>query len=863
MDIPPDKSHLEPAPHGAAAMGAGLTSDEAARRLARDGPNLLPSGMPKTTWSIVRGVLREPMFLMLLVAGGIYLALGDRSEAFFLLGFVFVVIGITLVQQRKTQRALEALRDLSAPRALVVRDGIVLRVAGRDVVQGDVLVLHEGDRIAADAELIHGHVDVDESLLTGEAVPASKLPAAAGRLNETSASTDSARLFASTVVTKGVGQAVVRTTGARTAVGGIGTTLKNTVEVDSNLQRASGKLLRYLTGIALSLALVLVLLNWLWDGRPLLESLLSGIALAMAILPEEIPVILTVFLAVGAWRLSKSRVLTRRIPAVEALGAITVLAVDKTGTLTQNRMRVAELAVGNERFNVDDENEPPPKFKLLAEFSMLATPADSFDPMERAIETFANASRIGVGPDQAVPRLVHQFDLTPDVLAMTRVFDTAQSNTYVLATKGAPEAVADLCHLADCERESIQGQVETMARRGLRVLGVARGTCQPPLPEPPWPDSQHDFDFTFLGLIGLIDPPRPDVPAAIAQCRSAGVRLVMMTGDHPATARAIAEQVGLSENAEVLTGAELAKLDEVALRQRLKEVNVCARLAPEQKLRLVRALQADGQVVAMTGDGVNDAPALKAADVGIAMGERGADVAREAAALVLLDDSFVSIVLAIHGGRRIFDNITRATRFVFAVHMPIIALALIPALMHWPALLLPVHIVLLELLIDPACSIVFEAEPAAPGLMQKPPRPITASPFALENIGAALKQGLSVALIMLAGYVMLHQLGRWSEHDLRLTLFTTLVLVLSMLIATNRSNGKAHAVPQLNNNRWFGGLMAVVGAALIAVLTVPGLREAMGFSYPSPLPLAAAFALSVFCALVLLALHRLYRPRLY
>ena len=845
----------------AAAATSGVTAAEAAAHLARDGPNLLPGTAPKSAWAIALGVVRAPMFLMLLAAGGVYLLLGDRGEALFLLGFVFVVMGITLAQERKTQRALESLRDLSAPRALVIRDGREQRIAGRDVVTGDLLVLHEGDRVAADAQLVNGQLDVDESLLTGEAVPVSKLPDPVLRPPAAPGDAGTAALFASTVVTMGVGQAVVLATGARTAVGGIGAALSNTAEVDSGLQRASGTLIRTLTMVAFALALALVLVNRLWEGRPLLDSLLSGIALAMAILPEEIPVILTVFLALGAWRLSRTKVLTRRVPAVEALGAITVLAVDKTGTLTQNRMRVAELAVGEALFQANDA-ELPECFHALVEFALLATPLDPFDPMEKAIQGFGHARLRGTSHVHDDRNAARQYDLAADILAMTRVFATDRPDAYALATKGAPEAVADLCHLPQPQRDAIRRQVETMAQRGLRVLGVARGTWQAPLPGAPWPASQHDFDFTFLGLVALIDPPRPEVPAAIAECRAAGVRIVMMTGDHPATAQAIAAQVGLSERAAAITGPELATLDDATLRARLRRVDVCARLAPEQKLRLVRALQADGQVVAMTGDGVNDAPALKAADVGIAMGERGTDVAREAAALVLLDDSFASIVQAIRGGRRIFDNITKAARFVFAVHMPIIALALLPALLHWPVLLLPVHVVLLELLIDPACSIVFEAEPEAADLMRRPPRPLAASPFVLGNIGFGLVQGLGIAAVLLAGHALLHRFTDWADGELRLAVFTALVWASFLLILANRDLGHAALVNLRGANPWLGRMSLAVGAVLAAVLLVPPLRQVMGFADVSWPPLVAALVLLLLCGLWLQALRLAWGRRL-
>ncbi len=802
----------------------GLSPKEAARRLAEHGPNVLPGGVPKSMLAIVIGVMVEPMFLMLLVAGGLYLALGDRAEAAFLLSFVFVVIGITLAQERKTQRALESLRDLSAPRALVIRGGEEIRIPGRDVVVGDLLVLHEGDRIAADAILLEGHLDVNESLLSGEAVPVTKLPGE-----------DAALLFASTVVTKGVGTAQVSAVATATAVGRIGQALASTTEAISALQRNSRKLIRNLTIGGLVIASAYCLLNWLWDGHAFLESVLSSIALTMAILPEEIPVILTVFLALGAWRISKHKVLTRRVPAVEALGAISVLAVDKTGTLTQNRMQIAELATSSEIFRDKGAVDLPEAFHILTEFAMLATPTDPFDPMEKAIQSFG--VRWLTGTEHVHAGLAPEFEyaLSSDILAMTRVFHGDSLTQHLLATKGAPEAVIDLCHLSAAEGDAILGQVGAMAERGLRVLGVARGDWQGTQP----PQSQHDFDFRFLGLIGFVDPPRPEVPAAIAECRAAGVRIIMLTGDHPVTARAIAREVGLSERAEVITGPEIAALSDAALRERLRHVDLCARLQPVQKLRLVQMLRQDGDVVAMTGDGVNDAPALKAADVGIAMGERGTDVAREAAALVLLDDSFASIVAAIRQGRRIYDNITKATRFVFAVHMPIITLALVPTLLHWPVLLMPVHIVLLELLIDPACSIVFEAEPESTGIMTRPPRARSESPFAKVNLQHGVIQGLGFALILLIGYGLMLNRGMHASLA-RTSVYLSLVLGLFLLILANRHLSHSLLTRKIKKNPWLPRMFGGVAAMLIVMIGVPFFRHVMGLAIPD----AAVFAFS-------------------
>ena len=850
----------------------GLGSAEAARRLAIDGPNALPGSAPRSAAALLWDVLTEPMLLMLLAAGGIYLALGDRGEALFLLSFVFVVIGITLAQEHKTQRALESLRDLSAPRALVMRDGQEQRIAGQDVVRGDLLILHEGDRIAADAQLIQGQLEVDESLLTGEAVPVTKLPAAqADQATAAAAAASTAppqskpapsggnaahtvasvgALFASTVVTRGVGLARVCATASHTAVGRLGADLAATAEPASALQQGSRTLVRRLGAIAVVLASAQVVLGWWWNGGALLDSLLSGIALAMAILPEEIPVILTVFLALGAWRISQQKVLTRRVTAVETLGAITVLAVDKTGTLTMNRMAVAELATANARFTPEDAHHLPETFHLLTEFAMLATPGDPFDPMEKAIQHFGHQWLAGTEHVHDGYESEFEYALSGDILAMTRVFASDEPDTHLLATKGAPEAVADLCHLGAAQRETIRRQVESMAERGLRVLGVARGRWRGPAlapdQSPPWPQSQHDFDFEFLGLLALADPPRPEVPAALAQCRRAGVRVVMMTGDHPATARAIAQQVGLSARPEVLTGAEIEALDDAALTARLRHVDLCARLTPAHKLRLVQLLRASGEVVAMTGDGVNDAPALKAADVGIAMGERGTDVAREAAALVLLDDSFARIVAAIRQGRRIDDNLRKAIRFTFAVHLPIIALALIPTLLQWPALLLPVHIVLLQLLIDPTCAVVLEAEPEAPGLMERAPRAVGDSPFALAALGYAVVQGLGIAVLLLWGHAWFNAQGA-SAAQSRGVVFITLVLSVMLLILAQRNVARPALWSVRSPTPWLWRITAAMLLMLAAVTGLPWLRGLMGLALPGTAGMVTVAALLALC----------------
>lgn len=815
----------------------GLKHHDIAQRRKQFGSNILPQSEPKKLYRILIDVIKEPMFLMLLSAGSIYLILGDKAEALFMLSFVFSVITMTLIQEHKTQRALESLRDLSAPRALVIREGKEVRISGHEVVQGDLMILHEGDRIAADGLLIEGQLSVDESLVSGESVPVAKT------LND--------QLFASTVVTKGFAIAEVQAVGTATMVGHIGESLQQSEESVSGLQQSSRSLIQILSLIAIVVAGALVLINWGLNDLPVLESLLSGIALTMAILPEEIPVILTVFLALGAWRITKINVLTRRISAVEALGAITVLAVDKTGTLTQNKMEVAELMAEGEFFIPGQEKTLAETFHPLMEFAMLATPADPYDPMEKAIQSFGHERLGGTEHlhDQCSPE--YHYDLSPEIMAMTRIYSDIDPSLHLLATKGSPEAIIDLCHLPEAKRSEIQTQIEAMASRGLRILGVAKGEFPSNDKDPLWPETQHDFDFTFLGLIGFIDPLRPEIPDAIAQCKHAGIRILMLTGDHPSTARAIAKQSGLSESAHIITGDEMEQMSDDALLDRLRETDICARMQPEQKLYLVRLLQQSGHVVGMSGDGVNDAPALKAADVGIAMGERGTDVAREAAAIVLLNDSFASIVAAIRQGRTIYDNITKATRFVFAVHLPIIMITLIPALLHWPSMLQPVHIVLLQLLIDPACAVVFEAEAPSSAIMSRPPRHHNATPFTTRHIGFALTQGLGIALILLGGYTLFMHLG-WGIGEIRISLFMALVPTIFLLVVFNSNfSGRVSEA-----NPWILYMLTGVTLLLLALLYIPFFHNLLGFASMSAYPIGAAVLLFALCGIWLTLLRK-------
>jgi Ca2+-transporting ATPase len=836
---------------------AGLSSEGARGRLGIDGPNELPSSRPRNVAAIAWDVVKEPIFLLLVACGTIYLILGDVQEALMLLGFVFVVTGISFYQEHKTERTLEALRDLSSPRALVIRDGKPTRIPGREVVKGDVVVLSEGDRVPADSRVISSvNLSCDESLLTGESVPVRKSASAAPVDAVRPGGDDLPFVYSGSLVVQGRGIGVVQAVGLFTEIGKIGKALQSVHLEKTRLQRETARWVRILAIAGGLLCLLVVVLHGLTRGS-WLNGVLSGLTLAMAILPNELPVVLTIFMALGAWRISKRHVLTRRVPVVETLGSASVLCVDKTGTVTMNQMSVQSLFAGGEFHICTNSNlSLPEKFHNLIEFSILANHRDPFDPMERALNEFGKSRLANTEHLHGDWGLVRQYPLSPELLALSQVWRSPVGPDFVIASKGSPEAIADLCHLKPEQMDVLFSQVGSLANEGLRVLGVARAYFQ----ESQLPQKQHDFDFELLGLVGLADPVRPGVAQAVKECYSAGIQVVMITGDYAGTATNIGRQIGLRNPDQCLTGPELDSMEDVELRRRVCTTNVFARVVPEQKLRLVRAFRANGEIVAMTGDGVNDAPALKAADIGIAMGGRGTDVAREAAALVLLDDDFSSIVHAVRLGRRIFDNLKKAIAYTLASHLPIIGLTLVPVIMKWPLILLPFHVAFLHLIIDPACSIVLEAEREESTVMQHPPRAANEPLFGRRTFAISILQGLSVLGVVLAVFATAHYGGR-GEQEARALTFTTLVMANLALIFTNRSWARTilARLHSPNPSLWWviGGTIGFLGF----VIFVPFLRDLFRFSVLHPIDLAvcagaAAFSVLWFEAFKLWEAHR-------
>jgi Ca2+-transporting ATPase len=804
----------------------GLSNDAAASRLRRDGYNELPAAGQRGWLRIFLEVVREPMFLLLLAAGGIYLLLGEPQDAAMLLGFVLVSMAITIYQERKTERVLEALRDLSSPRALVIRDGEQRRIAGREVVVDDLLVLEEGDRIAADGALVEAHdLLVDESLLTGESVAVGKEAGAAG---------EAGVVRSGSVIVQGGGLARVTAIGADTEIGRIGRALQEIDPGRSPLQDEIAMLVKRFAAVAVVIAATAFVLYGA-TRHDWYAGMLAGITLAMSLLPEEFTLVLAVFMALGAWRLTGSQVLARRTAVIETLGAATALCVDKTGTITQNRMSVKCIVIDGVEYALDrtgDSSDPAPEAvcELLRQ-AVLASEILPFDPMEKAFHQSAERLCPSAKEASANWDFVHEYPLTGELPAMTHVWREPGDGLCLVAAKGAPEAVARMCGLDPQARTRVLADAAALAARGMRVLAVAKARH----PGEDWPASPEAFDFAWLGLVGLADPLRPAVPGAIQACHAAGISVVMITGDHPATAQAIARDAGLPSQ-KVVTGAELDAMDDAQLAAALVDTHVFARVRPEQKLRLVEALRAAGQVVAMTGDGVNDAPALKAAHIGIGMGQRGTDVAREASALVLLNDDFNSIVEAVRIGRRIYDNLRKAMVYIVAVHMPIAGIALLPLVLGTPLVFAPVHIVFLEMIINPACSIVFESEHAEPAIMQRPPRAPSERLFGFRSMVVAVLQGGGLLAVVAIVYGLCLSAGMPAGQVRTMTFCSLVAGNLSLILAgrsSTRSALRLLAVP--NRAQWW----VVIGAALalLAAASLPALRQLFHFAL---LPPAAA-----------------------
>ena len=788
-----------------AAMG--LTSAEAERRLLQYGKNELVSQKKQSIFSKALHVIAEPMFLLLLIAAVIYFILGEPRDGIIMMVFVIGIISIDIIQEWKTDKTLNALRDLSAPHIKTLRDGEERLIPSAELVPGDMMIVEEGVKIPADGQIVRlSDLCVDESTLTGEAEGVWKTAETQERME---GHWRKDYCYAGTLVTQGSAYICVEKTGAATEYGKIGRDIALAPKVKSPLQRQTGSLVKLCAGIAAVLFALVGAVTYInlpdhVIGERVIESVLSGITIAMAMIPEEFPVILTVFLSMGAWRLAKKQSLVRRLPAVETLGAVSVLCVDKTGTITMNRMTVRDTWTaggGDMHF-----------FEVMG----LGCETNAYDPMEKAMLEFC-ASK-GISQEHLFHgELLTEYPFTNELKMMGHVWE--HDGEMFIAAKGSPERMMPLCVLTDQERAQAQAKADEMGRKGLRVILVAEMHMKD---RSQIPERITDAKLALCGLVGLADPPRESVKEDIARCIRAGVRVVMITGDNGVTASSIAKQIGMEDSGKIITGDELNAISDDELRERVKEVSIFSRVIPEHKMRIVRAFKENGHIVAMTGDGVNDAPALKFADIGIAMGKRGSEVSREAADLILMDDNFTTIVETIRDGRRIFDNIRKAVGYVLTIHIPIALSTLFAPMLGIDPdslFLLPLHVVLLELIIDPTCSIVLERQPAERDIMRRKPRDPEEKLLTPGALAKSLLQGLILFAASFGAYWFTLQQNPDNASAARGMGLAVIMLSNLLLVQVNSSrvDSFVHTFKQLLKDKvmWAINLGTLAGLALI------------------------------------------------
>jgi P-type Ca2+ transporter type 2C len=836
----------------------GLSQTEVQKKFITEGYNEIPSGMKNKFLFLILNILKEPMLLLLIVCGIIYFILGSIEDALMLVSFIAVVIGITIYQERKTEKALDALKNLSSPRALVIRDGTQVNIPGREVVTEDIIVLKEGNRVPADAIIFScSNLLIDESMLTGESIPVRKQEIEEGSnpVEMRPGGDDLPYVYSGTMIIQGHGLAKVISTGGSTEMGKIGKALKSIKDEPTILQKETGRIIKNLLIIGGILCAVIVIVYGLTrvtivNGVPRpdwLNGFLAGLSLSMAMLPEEFSVVLLIFLTLGAWRISKRQVLARKMSAIETLGSASVLCVDKTGTLTMNKMSLKKIYTEDEYLDFDMNNtaDISEKFHNLLEYGILASQRDPFDPIESAIKSTGEKFLENSEHIHKSWKLVKEYPLSKKITALSHIWESPDQNHFVIAAKGAPESIIELCHMREREKESLLQIVTDLADEGYRVLGVAKASFD----KAGLPDSQHEFDFEFIGFLGFTDPVRENVPETVRECYSAGIRVIMITGDYPGTAQNIAREIGLKNPGNYIIGSELDRMSPDELKEKIKTTNIFARVVPEQKLLIVNALKANGEIVAMTGDGVNDAPALKSAHIGIAMGSRGTDVARESAALVLLDDDFSSIVSAVRLGRRIYNNLKKAMSYIFSIHIPIALMSLVPVLFKLPLVLLPAHIAFLELIIDPACSTVFEAQPEGENIMKNKPRNIKEPMFNRPTMLISVVNGLSLFAVMIVVYLVTLKIRGFGEDVARTTAFTTLVFGNLALIVTNASRSKNMIRIFKDKNKALYVVLTIAIIFLGAALYIPALRNIFHFSVLGPTDLLICLALGIGTAL--------------
>jgi len=804
----------------------GLSDKEVLRARAAHGGNALARNEHGGFWDALKHAVMEPMFLLLVAAAAIYFLVGEQHEAWFMAGAIVLVSTISLYQDQRSRRALEALEEFSAAKARVIRNNSVAELHADELVVGDLVVVNEGELVPADGQVVQANdFAVNESILTGEAFAVHKA------VGEDAAG----KVFRGTQAVDGLAVVRITAVGQATELGRIGGAMAAIKTERSPLEGQVHRFVRAMAIVGGAFFLLVWGLNFL-HSRDLPDSLLKGLTLAMSILPEEIPVAFTTFMALGAWRMMRMNVLVKQPRTVETLGAATVICTDKTGTITENRMELAALHLAGEAEarQPGDWNDPPVQH-LLA-IAMWASEPVPFDPMEVALHR-AYAARTSADERPAF-HMVHEYPLGGRPPMMTHIFANGDGHRIV-AAKGAPEAILAVSNMDAAQRDAVMAQVEQLAAQGLRILAVAEA----PRAAAPWPATQQEIPFIYLGLVAFHDPPKANMRAVLEGFRQAGIRTAIITGDNALTTLAVARSVGFRESGPVLDGDAVKRMDDEELALAVQRSNCFTRMFPEAKLRVVKALKAQGHVVAMTGDGVNDGPALKAADIGISMGRRGSALAKEAADLVLLDDDLGHMVEAIAQGRRIYANLKKAIQYIISIHIPIILTVSLPLLLGWvyPNIFTPVHVIFLELLMGPTCSIAYESEPMEPGAMQRPPRRLDRTFLSWAELRTSLVQGLAITVGTLFSYLHAVRLG-FGEDLTRSMTFTTLVVANIALTLVNRSFEHSILDTLRYRNLLLRGILLATVALLALLLYFPPLRDFFRLASPAWPQLAVAVA---------------------
>ena len=774
----------------------GLTDAQVEQSRRENGTNSLQDTSNSAWWEALKETVTEPMFILLVACTVIYFSLNELSEGFFMLGAILVVSAISFYQDSRSKKALEALKSYTQASTTVIRNNEVVELPSSEVVVGDVVVVSEGELIPADGTLLQIHdFSVNESILTGEAFA----------VHKELQNAENNQVFQGALVQSGQGVFETTAVGQHTRLGKIGTSLATIETEKTPLQRQIDQFVKRMAAVGAVIFVLIWGINYFQSGD-ILGSLLKGLTIAMSVLPEEIPVAFATFMALGAWRLMQQGIIVKQTQTVEALGSATVICTDKTGTITENKMALHRLYV-NESDAVLGENQwQNTPARRLIEVAMWASEPAPFDPMEKALH---QAYRQSTEKDERSEfRLVHEYPLSGKPPMMTHVFEN-QFGKRIIACKGAPEALLRHSTLSDEAKEKVHRQVAAFAADGLRMLGVGVSSFEGKT----FPENQQEFSFEFLGLVGFYDPPKPNIAKVFKQFYDAGIQLKIITGDNSLTTEAIAKQAHFKNTTPPLTGEELLRLSPEEVEKRIAETTLFTRMFPEAKLKIINTLKAQQQIVGMTGDGVNDGPALKAAHIGIAMGKRGSEIAKQASSLILVDDDFGKMVDAVAAGRKIYNNLKKAIQYIISIHIPIILTVALPLVLGWvyPAIFTPVHVIFLELIMGPTCSIVYENEPLEKRSMQQPPRPMTTTFLNLRELSISIVQGLMIT----AGTLFLYQYSvrqGYAEDQTRTMVFATLVIANIFLTLANRSfyDSVIESFKYKNNL-----LLGVIGATIV------------------------------------------------